>query len=96
VVKGLSKTVNPQWSNPRTGQFFSRDDPKNPIGEYWLGLRGTDATTSKAQSYGIHGTIDPSSIGKQKSLGCIRMGEKDIEAVYYLLIEKHSQVVTKP
>jgi lipoprotein-anchoring transpeptidase ErfK/SrfK len=96
IIKPRSKTVNPQWSNPRTGQFFRADDPRNPIGEYWLGLEGTDGVTSIAKSYGIHGTIDPDSIGKQKSLGCVRMGDKQIEFIYQLLVEKHSQIVTKP
>ena len=96
IITPRSKTVDPQWSNPRTGQFFGRDNPLNPIGEYWLGLQGTDDNTRVAKSYGIHGTIDPDSIGKQKSMGCIRLGNKQIEFIYQMLVEKHSQIVTKP
>ena len=31
------------------------------------------------EHYGIHGTNDPSSIGKAVSHGCIRMNNKDVE-----------------
>ncbi|MCA1319057.1 L,D-transpeptidase family protein [Bacillus tianshenii] len=40
-------------------------NPGGPFGTMWL-------TLSK-RSYGIHGTNDPSSIGKAVSKGCIRM-----------------------
>ena len=46
--------------------------PGGPFGVYWLGLNvpGGD--------YGIHGTNNPSSIGKAVSHGCIRMQNMDI------------------
>ena len=43
MLKPGSKLVNPEWRNPRTGEFFKSDDPKNPIGERWIGLQGVDA-----------------------------------------------------
>lgn len=46
-------------------------------------------------SYGIHGTIDPDSIGKQSSLGCIRLHTDDIAMVYDMLVEGKSMVVLK-
>ncbi|MDI2586834.1 L,D-transpeptidase [Psychrobacillus sp. NEAU-3TGS] len=45
-------------------------DPGGPFGALWMGL-------SKPH-YGIHGTNDPSSIGKKVSHGCIRMHNKDV------------------
>ncbi len=85
IVTPNSKVKNPSWRNPRTGEFFGKDDPKNPIGEYWLALKGTDANTESATGYGIHGTIDPTSIGRQASMGCIRMSDIDIELIYHML-----------
>ncbi len=96
IVKPRSKVENPSWANPRTSESFSRDDPKNPIGEYWLGLLGVDENTSKAQSYGIHGTIEPESIGRQMSMGCIRMRDDDVRDVYHMLVETDSTVVIQP
>lgn len=45
-------------------------NPGGPFGVLWLSL-------SKIH-YGIHGTNDPSSIGKAVSLGCIRMYNQDV------------------
>lgn len=84
IVTPNSKVKNPSWRNPRTGEFFGKDDPKNPIGEYWLALKGTDANTESATGYGIHGTIDPSSIGRQASMGCVRMNDEDVELIFNL------------
>lgn len=93
IVRKNSKAINPAWTNPRTGEHFSRDNPKNPIGEFWVGLRGLDAETSAMSGYGIHGTIDPNSIGHQSSMGCIRMRNADIALVYDMLIPSESTVI---
>lgn len=96
VVKPKSKLVNPKWVNPRTGEKFAADDPKNPIGERWIGLVGTDKTTELLSGYGIHGTIEPESIGTEKSMGCVRLADKDVELVYELLFEGASTVEIRP
>ncbi len=93
MLKPGSKLVNPEWRNPRTGEFFKSNDPKNPIGERWIGLQGVDESNSKATSYGIHGTVDPASIGKQASMGCVRMSDSDVEVVYEALTEPNSTIV---
>ncbi|MFG6120131.1 L,D-transpeptidase family protein [Thalassobacillus sp. B23F22_16] len=46
-------------------------NPGGPYGTMWMSL--------SKQHYGIHGTNDPSSIGKAVSRGCIRMYNKDVE-----------------
>jgi len=93
VVAPGSKVKNPSWRNPRTGEFYSKDDPKNPIGEYWLALKGTDAVTEAYEGYGIHGTIDPDSIGRQASMGCVRLRDEDIALVYDMLEPGKSKVL---
>ena len=45
-------------------------NPGGPFGVRWLGLN--------KKGYGIHGTNNPSSIGKYVSQGCIRMHNKDV------------------
>jgi lipoprotein-anchoring transpeptidase ErfK/SrfK len=96
MLKPGSKLVNPEWRNPRTGEFFNADDPTNPIGERWIGLQGVDAANSKATSYGIHGTTDPKSIGTQASMGCVRLLDADIELIYEALTEPNSTIVIVP
>lgn len=95
TVKQASKLINPTWVNPRTGEKFAADDPKNPIGERWVGLEGVGASAVHT-SYGLHGTIDPDSIGKEKSMGCVRMGSEDIALIYELLTEKVSVIKIEP
>lgn len=90
------KQKNPDWRNPRTNEYFSAGDPKNPIGEFWIPLQGADDQTRGLNRYGVHGTIDPESIGKQASMGCVRLRPKDIQRVYNLLTENLSRVTIQP
>lgn len=71
----LTKIANPQYTDP-DGRVIEGDDPENPLGERWIDL---------GNSYGIHGTIEPESIGTAASRGCIRMRDPDIIEVYNFL-----------
>ena len=55
-------------------------------------LKGIEGDAVGKESYGIHGTIEPDSIGKNMSMGCIRLASDDINLLYDLLIEGKSQV----
>lgn len=89
VIKG-SKVQNPSWKDELNGDYFASDDPENPIGEYWIAIEGLDDDNRDKRGFGIHGTIEPDSIGKEESRGCIRLLDDDIEMVYYMLTD-HSQ-----
>jgi lipoprotein-anchoring transpeptidase ErfK/SrfK len=93
--KAAGKLKNPTYYGPRGEGIILADDPKNPLGEYWIGLVGLDGSAKGAQSYGIHGTIEPDSIGKEGSMGCIRMYNTDIERVYEMLVEGKSMIMIK-
>lgn len=57
-----------------TGQFViinKAPNPGGPFGTMWMSL--------SKEHYGIHGTNDPTSIGKAVSRGCIRLYNKDVE-----------------
>ena len=81
----LNKVEKPQWTDP-DGRVVPADDPTNPLGTHWIDI---------GDSFGIHGTIDPASIGKAESRGCIRMRNSDVNEVYNLLITG-SEVVIRP
>jgi len=81
------KLTNPMWYGP-DGEVKAADDPENPLGERWIGITGRGA----GHGYGIHGTIEPESIGTACSRGCIRMIEKDVEEVFDFVVPKHSRV----
>lgn len=95
TFKIRNKMANPAWKNPQTGEQFSAEDPKNPIGEYWLGWEGLGDSKVYTR-YGLHGTIDPSSIGQQKSMGCVRLANDDIALAYEMLTEQVSLVKVLP
>lgn len=69
------KLENPTYYGPN-GMVLEADDPENPLGERWIDI---------GNSFGIHGTIEPDSIGKSESAGCIRMRNEDVAEVYDLL-----------
>jgi len=95
-VVSANKLENPGWVNPRDArEQYDPDDPKNPIGEYWIGLTGQGASSAHT-SYGIHGTIDPNSIGGDESMGCVRLANGDIDIVYEMLAEHISRVLIVP
>ncbi len=69
------KLENPTYYGP-DGMVLEPNDPQNPLGERWIDI---------GNSFGIHGTIDPESIGKSESAGCVRMRNEDVAEVYDLL-----------
>jgi len=54
-------------------------NPGGPFGSRWLGLSAPNG------DYGIHGTNNPSSIGKAISNGCIRTYNNNIIELYNLV-----------
>ena len=95
-VRVNSKLIDPGWTNPRTRQYYASEDPQNPIGERWIGLQGVDEHNRDLVGYGIHGTIQPESIGRQSSMGCIRMLPEDVEIVFEVLVEGASTIEIRP
>jgi len=90
-----SKLVNPTYYPPRGGSIIAADDLQNPLGERWIGLVGIEGGAVGQERYGIHGTIEPESIGQNTSMGCIRMHNADVEQLYSYLVEKHSVVTVR-
>ncbi|MEE2719149.1 MAG: L,D-transpeptidase family protein [Planctomycetota bacterium] len=91
-VRRNSKLVNPPWTNPRTREHYAANDPENPIGEFWLGLEGIDDHNRQEAGFGIHGTIEPESIGRNESMGCVRMRTGEIDMIYEVLTEGVSTI----
>ncbi|MNZ77900.1 putative L,D-transpeptidase YkuD [compost metagenome] len=66
------------------GEFVISDKVVNPNGRSngEFGSRGMQLSDT---NYAIHGTNDPDSVGKDESLGCIRMLKADVEELFDLL-----------
>lgn len=69
------KFINPYYRKKN----IPGGDPRNPRGTRWLGI---DAKGTNGRVYGLHGTNDPSSIGRYISQGCIRLPKNTIEKLY--------------
>jgi lipoprotein-anchoring transpeptidase ErfK/SrfK len=73
--KITDKLVNPTWF--KTGAILPPGSPENALGTRWMGF--------DKPAYGIHGTIEPKSIGTQASEGCIRMLNEEVEELYSIV-----------
>jgi lipoprotein-anchoring transpeptidase ErfK/SrfK len=75
TFKIINKLVDPSWTH--NGKLIPSNSPENILGTRWLGF--------DIPSYGIHGTTQPESIGKQATAGCVRMLNKEVEELYSIL-----------
>jgi len=79
-VQGIAKSpvfhYNPKlfWdADPTHAKAKIPPGPNNPVGMVWIDL--------SKEHYGIHGTPEPSKIGKTQSHGCIRLTNWDVTTV---------------
>lgn len=72
----VDKVAQPTWWRP-DGKSIPYGDPENLLGTHWLSL--------DAPGYGIHGTWEPETIGRQASAGCIRLLNSDVEELFQLI-----------
>ena len=72
----INKLENPTWQHPITKEEVL-PGPDNPLGTHWI------AFWSDGQAQiGFHGTNQEDLIGEAVSHGCVRMRNKDIQALY--------------
>ena len=79
------KIPEPPWWRP-DGKMVPFGDKENILGTRWMSLTAT-GETPPARGYGIHGTWEPATLGKQSSAGCIRMRNSDVEELFMLVPE---------
>lgn len=85
---GLGGTKTPE------GKFVISEKVKDPNGSS-KGVFGSRGMTLSDTRYGIHGTDEPESMGKDESLGCVRMKKEDIEELYDLVPMGTPVTITK-
>jgi len=83
-----NKLINPTWYSPEG--VYKYGHPKNVLGTRWIGFEDRN----DLYGYGIHGTADPGSIGKDMSNGCIRMKNENVEELFDFVKAK-TRVVMK-
>lgn len=75
TFKIVNKLPNPTWF--KAGAVVPASSPENVLGSRWMGF--------DLAGFGIHGTTDPQSLGKQVTQGCVRLSNSDVEELYDLI-----------
>jgi lipoprotein-anchoring transpeptidase ErfK/SrfK len=74
VAENPTYTYNPEYKFKGVKSdkpFTVAAGPNNPVGAVWIAL--------SLESYGIHGTPDPSKVSKTYSHGCVRLTNWDVK-----------------
>ncbi|MBU0503035.1 MAG: L,D-transpeptidase family protein [Candidatus Omnitrophota bacterium] len=75
IFKIVNKLPNPTWY--KAGAVVPPGSPENVLGSRWLGF--------DLAGYGIHGTVEPESLGKQVTQGCVRLANPEVEELYTIV-----------
>ena len=75
---------HPDWYAP-DGRIFRYGDAGNQLGDYFLKLASVGNPDKPLRGFGIHGTGDDATVGRNWSNGCVRMHNRDVELLYYLV-----------
>jgi len=87
VAKGPTYTYDPDFKFKGVkadGKLHIAAGPNNPVGSVWIALN--------EKTYGIHGTSEPTKVGKVDSHGCVRMTNWDALALA-AMVRKGTPVV---
>lgn len=86
-----SRIVRPDWTDPATGKTIRYGELGHKIGGRWLGF----SRSGKKTGWGIHGTVEPLSVGQAMSDGCIRLAEDDLVRIFEWIPEG-TEVLIRP
>jgi lipoprotein-anchoring transpeptidase ErfK/SrfK len=73
--KIVNKLINPPWF--KAGAVVPPESPDNILGSRWMGFNLT--------GYGIHGTTEEETIGRQITQGCVRMTNSEVEELFAIV-----------
>ena len=72
----INMLTDPVWQHPFTGEIFP-SGAENPLGSRWISF-----WTDGIHQIGFHGTNQDDLIGQAVSHGCIRMRDREVQALY--------------
>ncbi len=78
-----NKEKDPTWYKPGFGPI-PPGDPRNELGTRWMPLVPEEERLPT--DLGLHGTIDPESVGVYSSMGCPRLYNDEAEELYDLVV----------
>jgi lipoprotein-anchoring transpeptidase ErfK/SrfK len=93
ALAGFRAATGASWSPTPPGAYFVTDripfSAGGPLGSFAFGISGIQphlpAGWSGGNQLAIHGTSDPSSIGRSASAGCVRVSEDSLHLLLPLL-----------
>ena len=90
-----SRVLDPEWTDPVSGRVFAPHDPGNLLGGYWMALDA--AGLGGRKGIGLHGYTGEAPeewLGRDRSNGCVRMLQGDIDRLFHLaLVGTRVQIV---
>jgi tetratricopeptide (TPR) repeat protein len=78
-----NKIKDPTWHKPGEGPI-PPGDPRNELGTRWMPF--VPEQEGLPSDLGIHGAIDPATVGKYSSHGCARLRMDEVEELYDLVV----------
>ncbi|MDF7807310.1 L,D-transpeptidase family protein [Pontiellaceae bacterium B12219] len=90
--KIVDKITEPPWTRFTDGKQIEYGDPENVLGTRWMKIVSDEHP--EITGFGIHGTWERDSIGKQSSAGCIRMLNEDVEELFDLVPRKTTVIIS--
>jgi lipoprotein-anchoring transpeptidase ErfK/SrfK len=75
TFKIVNKLENPTWF--KAGAVVAPGSSENVLGSRWMGFN--------LAGYGIHGTVEPQSLGQQVTQGCVRMANSEVDELYAIV-----------
>ncbi len=100
VLRIIQKIVNPVWVVPESVMKYREQHgdpvprvmpsgPDNPLGDFAMRL--------SKPTYLIHGTNDPSSVGRRSSAGCIHLYPEDIKELFAMTpVDTRVLIINQP
>ena len=89
----VDKIKEPTWTRPSDNRRIEYGDPENLLGSRWMAIKSKEHP--ELTGFGIHGTWQRDSIGKQSSNGCIRMLNEEVEELFDILPRNTPVIITK-
>lgn len=83
VYKIGNKEKDPTWHKPGEGPI-APGDPRNELGTRWMPL--VPVQEGLPRDLGIHGALDPATVGTYASHGCARLRMDEVEELYDLVV----------
>jgi lipoprotein-anchoring transpeptidase ErfK/SrfK len=88
TTKVTARVLDPEWTDPVSGQVFAPHDPGNLLGGYWMALAPEGLGGRKG--IGLHGYTGEAQeqwLEQDRSNGCVRLLQADIDRVFHLALE---------